>query len=162
MKPLLASFINIGREEMLRKSLALLFLLSRFLLVLPARAQEPVARFFLFYAEDCSHCLTIEAEVLAPLSQKYGERIEIRRFEIRVRQNYEVMRRLETEYELSVSEIPAIFIGDRVLIGADEIRSQLETVIEGYLATGGVDFPAPDEPVPYATPARGPPPVTRL
>jgi len=159
MEPILASFIGIGREGMLRRSLALLFVLSLLLLVLPARAQEPVMRFFLFYGLDCAHCQAIEEEVLAPLSQKYGERLEIRRFEISIRPNYEVLRRLETEYELSVSEMPAIFIGDQVLIGADEIRGQLETLIEGYLATGGVDFPAPDEPVPYGTPTPGPTPT---
>ena len=144
---------------MLRKSLALLFLLSLLLLVLPARAQESIVRFFLFYAEDCSSCQAVEAEILTPLSQKYGERIEIRRFDITVRENYEVLRRLESAYGLSVSEIPAIFIGDRVLIGANEIRGQLQTLIEGYLATGGVDFPARDEPVPYGTPAPGPTPT---
>lgn len=144
---------------MLRKSLALLFLLSLLLLVLPARAQESIVRFFLFYAEDCSSCQAVEAEILTPLSQKYGERIEIRRFDITVRENYEVLRRLESAYGLSVFEIPAIFIGDRVLIGADEIRGQLQTLIEGYLATGGVDFPAQDEPVPYGTPAPGPTPT---
>ena len=144
---------------MLRKSLAFLFLSSLLLLVLPTRAQEPIARFFLFYGLDCTHCQAIEEEVLAPLSQKYGERLEIRRFEISIGANYEVLRRLETEYELPVSQIPAIFIGDRVLIGADEIRSQLETLIEGYLATGGVDFPTRDEPVPHGTPTPGPTPT---
>lgn len=143
---------------MLRKSLVLL-LFSLLLLVLPVRAQEPVARFFLFYGLDCTHCQAIEEEVLAPLSQRYGERLEIRRFEISMGANYEALRRLEIEYELPASQIPAIFIGDRVLIGADEIRSQLETVIEGYLATGGVDFPTQDEPIPYGTPTPGPTPT---
>ncbi|MFQ6000594.1 MAG: hypothetical protein ACE5LG_02885 [Anaerolineae bacterium] len=136
---------------MLRKSLALLFLLSLLLLVLPARAQEPVARFFVFYAEDCSHCLAIEAEVLTPLSQKYGERIEIRRFEITVRENYEVMRRLEKEYGIAGGAIPEIFIGDEVLIGEEEIRNRLLGLIEEYLALGGCDFPSPDIPLPGPT-----------
>ncbi len=158
MKSPRALFIDIDRAGLLRKSLAFL-LLSLLILVSPVRAQEPMIRFFLFYGLDCTHCQAIEEEVLAPLSQKYGERLEIRRFEISIEANYEVLRHLETEYGLPVSQIPAIFIGDRVLIGADEIRGQLETAIEGYLATGGVDFPIPDEPVPYGTPTPGPTPT---
>jgi cytochrome c biogenesis protein CcdA len=158
MKHPQASFIDIGRAGLLRKSFALL-LLSLILLALPARAQGSVVHFFLFYGLDCTQCQAIEEEVLAPLSQKYGERLEIKRFEISIGVNYEVLRRLEGEYGLPISQIPAIFIGDRVLIGADEIRGQLVTAIEGYLATGGVDFPTPDEPVPYGTPTPGPTPT---
>jgi len=135
---------------MLRKSLALLFLLSLLFLVLPARAQEPIARFFVFYAEDCAHCLAIEAEILTPLSQKYGKRIEIKRFEITVLENYEVMRRLEREYGVAGGAIPEIFIGDEVLVGEEEITSRLEELIEEHLATGGCDFPSPD--IPLAAP----------
>jgi len=154
MKSLRASFINIGREGMLRKSLALL-LFSLLLPVLPVRAQEPVARFFVFYADDCSHCLAIETEVLSPLSQKYGERIEIRQFEITVLENYEVMRRLEREYGVARGAIPEIFIGDEVLIGEEEIRNRLLGLIEEYLALGGCDFPSSDLPVATATTTPG-------
>ena len=100
MNPPRVSFINMGREEMFRKSLVLLSLLGLLLLVFPARAQETVARFFVFYAEGCSSCQAVEAEILTPLSQKYGKRVEIRRFEITVLENYEVMRRLEREWSL--------------------------------------------------------------
>ncbi|HAL60880.1 MAG TPA: hypothetical protein DCP08_00550 [Chloroflexi bacterium] len=136
---------------MLRKSLALLLLLSLLLLVLPARAQEPVVRFFVFYAQDCAHCQAVEEEVLIPLSQRYGEQIEVRRFDISVPQNYEVMLRLEGEYGFSASQIPAIFIGHEVLVGEEEIRARLERLVEEQLAAGGCDFPCPDTPLPAPT-----------
>ena len=135
---------------MLRKSLALL-LFSLLLLVLPARAQEPIARFFVFYAQDCAHCQAVEEGVLTPLSQRYGEQIEVRRFDISVPQNYEVMLRLEGEYGFSASQIPAIFIGHEVLVGEEEIRARLERSIEEQLAAGGCDFPSPDTPLPAPT-----------
>jgi len=136
----------------LRRVLLLsLFLISQLVLIPGLSAQGPIVRFFIFYAQDCAHCQAVEEEVLTPLSQRYGEQIEVRRFDISVPQNYEVMLRLEGEYGFSASQIPAIFIGHEVLVGEEGIRARLERLIEVHLAAGGCDFPSPNTPLPAPT-----------
>ena len=127
------------------------------LLCLPTvtSADQPVARFFVFHAQDCAHCLAVEEDVLGPLSEEYGEQIEISSFDIGALENYEVMVRLEREYGVSGLAIPQIFIGDQVLVGEEQIRDQLPRLVEECLAAGGCDFPAEDLPVAAPPPPTG-------
>ncbi|MDH4209757.1 MAG: thioredoxin family protein, partial [Anaerolineae bacterium] len=92
---------------------------------LAAAVEDPVVRFFVFEAQDCSHCQAVEEQVLTPLAEEYGGQIEIKRFDIGAMENYEVMVRLEKEYGVSGLAIPQIFIGDTVLVGEEEIRGRL-------------------------------------
>lgn len=127
-----------------------LLLITMTLLSLPvvANAEEPVARFFVFEAQDCAHCQTVKEEVLIPLSSdQYGDQVEIRFFDIGALENYEVMVRLEGEYGISgLAAIPLVFIGDQVLVGEEEIRDRLPGLVEQYLAAGGCEFPSDDLP----------------
>jgi len=109
-------------------------------------AQEPVARFFVFEAQECEHCQAVREEVLAPLKAEYGDRIELRIFDIGAMENYELMVRLEKEYGVSGLAIPQVFIGDTALVGEEEIRDQLQTRVDELLAAGGSDFPTDDQP----------------
>ena len=119
------------------------------LLCLPVvtSAEQPVARFFVFHAQDCDHCQVVEDDVLTPLSEQFGEQIEIRSFDVGALENYEVMVRLEREYGVPGLAIPEIFVDDQVLVGEEQIRGQLQGLIEDCLAAGGCDFPTEDLPV---------------
>ncbi len=132
-----------------------LTILSLLCMPVATSANQPVARFFVFQAQDCLHCRAVEEDVLSPLKQEYGEQIEIRSFDLGALENYEVMIRLEREYGLSASAIPQIFIADRVLVGEDQIRDQLPGLIEACLTTGGCDFPSEDLPVEAPVPPTG-------
>ncbi len=119
-------------------------------------AQEPVARFFVFEAQECEHCQAVREEVLAPLKAGYGDRIELKIFDIGAMENYEVMVRLEKEYGVSGLAIPQVFIGDTALVGEEEIGGQLQALVDECLVAGGCDFPTDDQPaVPPVVPAGG-------
>jgi thiol-disulfide isomerase/thioredoxin len=124
-----------------------LTILSLMCLPVVTSADQAVAQFFVFHAQDCSHCRAVEDDVLTPLSEEYGKQIEVRSFDIGALENYEVMVRLEREYGVSGLAIPQIFIGDQVLVGEDQIRDQLRGLIEECLAAGGCDFPTEDLPI---------------
>jgi len=124
-----------------------------------AGADEPVVRFFFFQSKTCPHCRDILENYLPGLQEKYGSQIEIRMFEISENpDNYRIMLGLEKVYGITEEEagVPLIFIGDRYLIGSDVIRAELEPLIDGYLARGGVDYPSlenlPDISIPTPTP----------
>lgn len=122
-----------------------------------ASGQEPTARMFLFKSEDCEHCQVIINEFLPPIQEKYGSQLEIRTYEVSDPQNYQLMLDLEGRYSFYGEEFPEIFIGDDALAGEEQIRQQLDGLIQKYLDEGGVDFPStefPVEPSPVPTPSQ--------
>ena len=104
---------------------------------------QPVARWILFYSESCPHCHEVMENYLPKVYQKYGNQVEHREIEVSQTDNYQTMLGVETM--LGVSEdmqgsVPALVIGDKVLIGGLDIPEQLEGLIDQYLAQGGVDY----------------------
>jgi len=110
--------------------------------------QEPVARFILFYSDTCPHCHEIMENYLPTVYEKYGSQVEYQYINIHNNtENYLTLLGLETK--LGVPEdrqglVPVLIIGDKVLVGGNEIPDKLEGYIDEYLAQGGVDFPALD------------------
>jgi cytochrome c biogenesis protein CcdA len=138
------------------RAFARLFTVTSALLVLslvvgaPASAQErPVVRFYLFYGETCSHCHEVIDNYLPKVSEKYGDRIEYELIEV-WSDTDQYLTLLGLEAKLGVPEdrrgaVPALVVGDKVLIGSGEIPDQLETIIDEYLAQGGVDYLSLDD-----------------
>ncbi len=107
---------------------------------------EPVARFLLFYGETCPHCHDVMDNYLPGVYEKYGDQVEYEYIEVWSDPDQYVTM-LALEKKLGVPEnqqgsVPALIIGDKVLIGAAEIPAKLETYIDEYLAQGGVDYPS--------------------
>jgi cytochrome c biogenesis protein CcdA/thiol-disulfide isomerase/thioredoxin/glutaredoxin len=108
--------------------------------------EKPVVRFYLFYGETCPHCHEVIDNYLPQVYEKYGDQVEHTYLEVwSDTDNYLTL--LGLEQKLGVPEdrrgaVPALVIGDHVLIGAVEIPEQLEPLIDAYLAQGGVDYPS--------------------
>jgi cytochrome c biogenesis protein CcdA len=122
---------------------------------------EPVVRFILFYGETCPHCHDVMDEFLPDVYEKYGDQVEHEYIEVWSEvDNYLVLLGLETKLGVpqeNQGSVPALVIGDHVLIGSLEIREGLEALIDEYLAQGGVDFPSledlPSVELPTPTPS---------
>jgi cytochrome c biogenesis protein CcdA len=114
--------------------------------VLPAAAQDGVARFILFYGETCPHCHEVIESYLPKVLEKYGDQVEYQTLEVWGNSdNYLTMLKLETKLNVPedrLGPVPALIIGDKVLVGGLEIPEKLETYIDEYLAQGGVDYPS--------------------
>jgi MFS family permease len=123
-------------------------------------AQKPVVRFYLFYGETCPHCHEVMDNYLPQVYEKYGDQVESRYLEVwSDTDNYLTL--LGLEQKLGVPEdrqgaVPALVIGDQVLIGAVEIPEKLESLIDAYLAQGGVDYPSLDDLPPVVLPTQAP------
>jgi cytochrome c biogenesis protein CcdA/glutaredoxin len=111
-----------------------------------AEPAEPVARFFLYYSPSCPHCHEVMENYLPTVYEKYGTQVEHQYIDISTdSETYITMLRLETKLgvaEALMGSVPALVIGDKVLIGGAEIPAKLEGYIDEYLAEGGVDFPS--------------------
>ena len=112
---------------------------------LQVSAQEkPVVRFYLFYGETCPHCHEVMDNFLPGVYEKYGDQLEYEYIEVwNDTDNYITL--LGLEQKLGVPEdrqgaVPALVIGDQVLIGAVEIPEQLEILIDAYLAQGEIEL----------------------
>lgn len=114
-----------------------------------AGAQEkPVVRFLLFYGEACPHCHTVMDDYLPTVYEKYGDQVEYQYLETSSSDNYLTLLGLEIKLGVpqeSQGAVPALIIGDKVLIGSYDIPDKLEGYIDEYLAQGGVDYPSLDD-----------------
>ena len=110
-----------------------------------AGAEAPVVQMFLFYSADCPDCQGIIGEFLPTLAGKYGEQLQIQPLNVDESDSYSLLLAFEQTHGIGADRatVPEIFVADRALVGAEEIRSQLETVIDELLAAGGARFPVP-------------------
>ncbi len=114
-----------------------------------ASAQESVVRAILFYSPSCGHCHRVMEEVLPPLREQYGAQLQILEIDAATEAGSRFYQ-LSTElYEIPPEwqGVPRLLVGDKYLIGSQQIPEQFPILIEKYLAAGGVDWPAiPDLP----------------
>lgn len=113
----------------------------------PGQAQaqsDPVVRLVYFYSQDCSHCIPVINEVLAPLQSERGAQVQIKKVEVSEPANYEVMIRAEEMLNTSSEtrwSLPTLVIGGQVLIGENEIRERLPCLVDTCLDKGGTSWP---------------------
>ena len=103
----------------------------------------PVVRFTLFYSTQCPHCHEIMENYLPKVYDKYGDQLEHQYLEVYQGNNGQIMLALEEKLGVPADNrggVPALIIGDQVLVGEKEIPDRLEGLIDRYLAQGGVDY----------------------
>jgi hypothetical protein len=102
-----------------------------------------IVRAVLFWMDGCPHCHTVLEDVLPPLQAKYGERLQVRLIELATTQDVDHLYETAAGYGIPKEQVgvPFLVIGDRVLVGSDQIPKELPGLIEKYLAVGGVEFP---------------------
>jgi len=127
------------------KQLSLLFILF-ILLALPvqSQAQQPVVHAVMFWMNGCPHCEDVIENVLPPLQQKYGEQFDLFMIEVKGQEDVNLLYQVAASYGVPKegTGVPFIIIGDQVLVGSDQVQSQLPALVEDHLTQGGLDFPA--------------------
>jgi cytochrome c biogenesis protein CcdA/glutaredoxin len=105
-----------------------------------------VVRFLLFFSQTCPHCHEVMENYLPTVYEKYGDLVEYQYIDINSNtEAYKTMLGLERSLGVPQDQqgaVPALVIGDQVLVGAYDIPARLEGLIDQYLAQGGVDFPS--------------------
>jgi uncharacterized membrane protein len=128
----------------IRRILPILFLLALLVLPGPLAADEPVVRAVLFWSDGCPHCHYVIDEVLPPIQEGYGEQFQLKLLQVEHPANQLLYQRAVETYHIPPERygVPCLIIGNRVLVGSQEIPDRLGTEIERWLAAGGVDYPA--------------------
>jgi len=103
----------------------------------------PVARAVMFWMDGCPHCHEVIDHVLPPIQAKYGDQFQILLIELVGGQEVVAL------YEIAESKgipkenvgVPFLIIGEHTLVGGNQIPAELPSLIDQYLAEGGVNYP---------------------
>lgn len=108
-----------------------------------AAGQEPTVRAVLFYSPTCPHCELVLREVLPPLMQHYGDQLQIIAIPTNNLEGHALYSAALERYAVPEERrgVPTLIVGDTVLVGSGEIPAWFPALIEGHLASGGVDSP---------------------
>jgi len=117
-----------GRISLLISFSFLLILHSALFITPIADAQSSVSLYY-FYGEDCSHCKDVTV-LIEELEEKYPE-IKVHKLEISYNAtNSELFNDFIQAYNPPAVDIPAVFIGNKSLIGYEVTKEKLENEIE--------------------------------
>ena len=113
-----------------------LLILSLFSLPIEGIAQSsPSIQIYFFYAEDCQPCQAIIQSYLPPLKSMFPS-LEIKTFDVGNPVYYEVLSKLETQFNQRESELPVVIIGDHFISGEMEVMEKLNPLILEYQLKG--------------------------
>lgn len=97
-----------------------------------ATAAEKI-KFKLFYSSNCKHCIDIKEHFLPEIISKYKNKIEIEYLNIAEENNFKLFLDAEKKTDAKV-RVPSILIGNHFLIGSDQIKIRLESILKEYLS----------------------------
>jgi uncharacterized membrane protein len=103
----------------------------------------PVVHAVLFYSPTCVYCHQVMENTLPPLMEKYQDRLVILQVNIYAESGRKAYQNYIAHFNIAEKErgVPAMVVGENVMIGAGQIPEQLPLLIEAGLAQGGVDWP---------------------
>jgi glutaredoxin len=81
----------------------------------------------MFWMNGCPHCHEVLDNVLPPLQEEYGERLDILLVEVATMQDIEMLYQVAAAYNIPEEQtfVPFLIIGETTLIGADNIQVHL-------------------------------------
>lgn len=128
------------------KNLLMLFILFVVSFAAPsgARAQQPVVHAVMFWTAGCAHCEDVIQNVLPPLREKYGEQFDLFMIEVKGASDVDLLFRVADSYGIPKegTGVPFLIVGEKVLVGSDQVRYYLPDLVADALTRGGLDFPA--------------------
>lgn len=113
------------------RKLSLLLLL---LLPISTFAQDKVEA-TLFYSPGCKACLKIKEDFLPDLKQKYADKLAWRELNTKEEENLSQLLALVKQFKREKALVPAILVGNNLLIGKEAIIRSLDPAIQRTMAT---------------------------
>ena len=125
----------------------ILILILSLLFIQPAQAQTeeelPIVHAVLFYSPTCPHCHTVIDDDLPPLIEQYGEQLLIVCVNTQSVEGQELYLATVEYFELPPERqgVPALVVGETMLVGSGEIPTLFPGIIEKGLEEGGIPWP---------------------
>jgi uncharacterized membrane protein/thiol-disulfide isomerase/thioredoxin len=112
------------------------------LIVSPVSAQQAVVRAVIFFSPSCGHCHLVITETLLPMMEEYGDQLQIIGIDISTEEGSSIFSATLQAYGLEQGGVPFLLVGDHILVGSLDIPEQFPSLVEDFLAKGGVAWPA--------------------
>jgi uncharacterized membrane protein len=111
-------------------------------LTFPAFASNEV-NVVLFWSPTCPHCHDVIENILPPIQEKFKNKLLITYIMLYKENQVVPFYKLASEYGVKQGDIgvPFMIIGNKVLIGTDEIKKDMPNLIQDGIKRGGVPFP---------------------
>jgi uncharacterized membrane protein len=108
------------------------------------QASEPVVRAVFFFSPGCPHCHDVMRDHLPPLMHRHGAALQIVAVNVDTGEGQAMYQAVASHFRLPRQRmgVPALVVGDQILVGAWEIPSQFPGIVDAGLAAGGIDWPA--------------------
>jgi uncharacterized membrane protein/thiol-disulfide isomerase/thioredoxin len=105
---------------------------------------QPVVHAVLFYSPTCPHCHKVITETIIPLSEQYGDQLQVMGIDTSQPGGGEVYLAAVEAFDVPQDQrgVPTLIVGERVLVGDIDIPAEFPAIIEKGLAEGGIDWPA--------------------
>jgi uncharacterized membrane protein len=128
---------------MLRRTLLALAAAALALTSAVTNGAEPAARAVLFYSPECPHCHTVMTESLPPLLARYGDQLQVAAVDVTTPEGQELYQAMVQRFQVPDERlgVPALVIGESVLVGSIEIPERLPALADAALARGGLPWP---------------------
>ena len=110
----------------------------------PAWSQDAEVRAVLFYSPTCPHCHDVMDRYLPPILERFGDRLQVITINAATPDGGRLYQDMLTAYAVPRERlgVPALVVGNRLLVGSQEIPAELPAIVEAGLAAGGIDWPA--------------------
>lgn len=108
-----------------------------------AAAQSPVVKAVFFHSPYCAHCLETIEKVIPGIQKQYGDQLQILMVDTTLPQGENLYQNYFEAFSIPNERagVPAIIVGNNVMVGSVEIPAQFPGLIEAGLANGGQDWP---------------------
>ena len=94
----------------------------------PASGSAGSVTAYYFYGDGCTHCANIKPHLTA-LAAKYPN-LDLKQLEVyHNTTNQEILSQVQRTYNLTMLGVPTLVIGNRALVGENEIRDNIEPII---------------------------------
>ena len=102
----------------------------------PASGSAGTVTAYYFYGDGCTHCANIKPHLTA-LAAKYPN-LDLKQLEVyHNTTNQEILSQVQRTYNLTMPGVPTLVIGNRALVGENEIRDNTEPIIIEQSQTAG-------------------------
>ncbi len=103
----------------------------------------PVVHAVLLYSSSCPHCHYVITEVLPPLGERFGNRLQIFLINVQGSEGQDIFWNAVDQFEIPPERqgVPLLVVGEEVLVGGNEIPERFPTLIEEGIEKGGIPWP---------------------
>lgn len=109
----------------------------------PIHIEQPVVHAILFFSSGCPYCNEVLTKTLPPIQDYYQSQLSLMLIEVATLQDINNLYALGDALGLTKEQVavPFILLDRTPLVGVDEINNQFSSLVEKYLANGGLEFP---------------------